>query len=408
MDLSQHVQILQHCDGGDGGAAGIQSVESALRAILDSRGPSSIPAWKITVVPFSQQSCFVGFSFAHSIGDGLSGLIFHRTFLEALQDPIVEEDLIWAPKLRQLDPPFDTPTNLPISWSFLLRPLLGSMLPARIASLIGVGEKESSHTSWTASKTFYNPETHLTGLKTLSIDGPVVQEALKTCRKHRGKLTGLLHQLIINALSESLAQYEGGRDTTLDTLVTRTALNMRGCVDKSNEDDMGNFVTATTRNHAIKKVSGSNPCFEIDWASVRSDSAQLAAAAKELRDQPLGLLRYVSDVRGWVLSQLGRRRDCSYEISNLLAFQPSGPGRPTKRSAAVTEMVFCQPADALGPLLYFNVVSVADGPLTLTVTWQTGALALDSGHEEEEEAAFVEMVCRSIESGFTRVSGSPP
>jgi hypothetical protein len=329
----------------------------------------------------------------------MSGMAFHHTFLGALQEPAVEQDLIWTPTDKKLDPPFDTSTNLPISWSFLLRPLLGSILPKRIASIFGFAATAPSGI-WTGSKLFYNSEKHSTNIKILSIDAAGVKEALKICRTHqRGKLTGLLHQLIINALSESLARYEG-----LEKLGARTAVNMRGPVGRSN-DDMGNFNTAITQIHALKKTKSAGSevddvVLEVDWTSVRAVTERLAAASKELRDQPLGLLRYVSDVRSWVLSQLGEGRDCSYEISNLVSFQPSCQ---TKR-CSVTEMIFCQPADALGAPLNFNVVGVANGPLSIAVSWQPGALALtgDEG-EDGDEHDFVEKVCQRIQSGFARL-----
>lgn len=389
LDLSQHVQILQQCDGRNG----VKSVEEALPAILDSIGPSFIPAWKITVIPFSHQRCFVGFSFSHSLGDGMSGIAFHRTFLGALQEPGVEKDPIYAPTLQQLDPPFDTSTTLPISWSFLLRPLLGVILPKRIATLFGFGDMVLPGT-WTGSRVFYDSKSHRTCIKTLSIDGATVKEALRICRTHQGKLTGLLHQLIIDALSESLAQCGG-----IHNLAARTALNMRGAVGKSN-DEMGNFISAVTQIHAIKKSSGSEVFHEVDWTSVRAVTEDLAAATKELRDQPLGLLRYLNDVRSWLLSQLGERRDCSYEVSNLISFQPSGA---TER-CSVTEMIFCQPANVLGAALDFNVVSVVNGPLSIAVSWQPGALSLTS---EQDEGAFVEMVCQRIRSGFARLVSLP-
>ncbi|EXJ77830.1 hypothetical protein A1O3_08989 [Capronia epimyces CBS 606.96] len=390
LDLSRHVQILPQRDG----RHGVQSVEEALPVMLDSMGPPHIPAWKITVIPFSQQRCFLGFSFSHSLGDGMSGIAFHRTFLDALQETGVERELIWTPNLQQLDPPFDTSTNLPISWSFLLRPLLGVILPKRVASLLGFGITAPAGI-WTASKMFYNPEKHQTCVKVLSIDAATVKEALKVCRAHQGKLTGLLHQLIINSLSEAFAH----RDD-LDHLAARTALNMRGPVGKSN-DEMGNFITAVTQFHAIKKLAGSDIVQEVDWESVQAVTERLAAAAKELRDQPLGLLRYLSDVRSWVSSQLGEPRDCSYEVSNLVSFQPA---RPTSR-CAVTEMIFCQPADVLGAPLNFNVVSVANGPLSIAVSWQAGALALAS---EEDEDDFVERICQGIRSGFGQLVSRAP
>lgn len=387
LDLRQHVEMLPQCDERDG----LKSIQEFLPAILDAPWSHAIPAWKITVVPFSRQRCFVAFSFSHSLGDGMSGIAFHRTLLDALQDHVVEKDWSCVPPPRQLDPPFDTSANLPISWSFLLP----AALPKRIASVFGLGASTGLATpgTWTASNLFYDPERHRTGVEMLSIDAATVEEALKICRSHDGKMTGLLHQLIVNALSESFAV-----DDSLDNLVARTAINLRGPVGKSN-DEMGNFISGVSQIYTIKKSTGSEMQQQVDWASVQEVTEKLAAAAKELRDQPVGLLRYLSDVRSWVSSKLGARRACSYEISNLISFRPLGA---TER-CSVAEMVFCQPADVLGGALTVNVVSVANGPLSLAISWQLGALGLES---EDDEKDFVGEVCRRIGLGFTRLMSS--
>ena len=126
---------------------------------------------------------------------------------------------------------------------------------------------------------------------------------------------------------------------------------------------------------------------------------KLAVAANELCDQPIGLLRYLTNVRSWVLSQVGQSRDCSYELSNLASFRPSGP----IQRCSVSEMVFCQPADVTGAPLTFNVVSVTDGPLSIAVSWQIGALDLPPGKDETE---FVHAVCQEMRRGFDKAAST--
>ena len=360
--------------------------------------PRSTPAWKVTVIAFSQQRCFIGFSLSHSLGDGMSGVAFHRQLLCALQElPATAEDVVYTSPPKQLAPPFDTPANLPISWSFLLAPLLGSLLPKRVATLFGLGAGGDSVTdrTWTASPLFYNPNNHRTGVEMVSIDATTLDDALRICRMHNAKLTGLLHRVIINAMSESFPD-----SASIDTLAARTPLNMRGPVGRSN-DEMGNFILADTQVHAIQKSDRSQKnTHKIDWESARDITNRLAMASTVLQNQSLGLLRYLSDVHAWVSSRVGERRDCSYELSNLTSFRPMDSG-PIKERCAITEMVFCQPADVLGAPLNFNVVSVANGPMTISVTWQIGALGLSS---EQQEVDFVHSICQGIKSGFAHVA----
>ncbi len=87
------------------------------------------------------------------------------------------------------------------------------------------------------------------------------------------------------------------------------------------------------------------------------------------------------------------------EISNLVNFQPSGP---TER-CSVTEMIFCQPADVIGAPLTLSLVSVANGPLSVAISWQIGALDL---HSDEDEVVFVRTLCQKIDHRFTRLAST--
>ncbi|RDW79403.1 hypothetical protein BP6252_04041 [Coleophoma cylindrospora] len=389
VDLSQHIQILERGDGNER-----RTIERVLPSILDTQWPPSIPAWKIVVLPFSQTRCFIGFSFSHSLGDGMTAMIFHRSFLAALQEPRLERDLICTPTLKQLSPPFDSAQTLPISWSFLLSPLLGEYLPESIASLFGLRASVSSITpgTWTGSSVFYSPETYRTGVHILSIDASTVGKTLRACRMHGVKMTGLIHQFIIAALSDLLPQPH-----KFDNLAFATAMNMRNAVDVSN-DEMGLFVSGHFQTEPLQKPT-LDAQEEYSWALAKSITETLAAKANELSDNTVGLLRYVKTMRSWTLSKLGHCRDGSYEVSNLLSFQPSG----SVEKCSITEMVFCQPTNITSAPLTFNIVSTSGGPMNITVDWQVGALAMGS---YEDEVDFVSSMCKHIESSFVRLTST--
>ncbi|XMA19595.1 hypothetical protein WAI453_012386 [Rhynchosporium graminicola] len=83
-----------------------------------------------------------------------------------------------------------------------------------------------------------------------------------------------------------------------------------------------------------------------------------------------------------------------------MAFQPLGK----VDKCAVKKMVFCRPTDvAGGAALSVNVVSVRDGPMNITVSWQTNGLEVGSF---EDEVAFVGSVCSHIKVGFTHLCNS--
>jgi len=384
LDLSQHIQIRYSENSLEDE---IKSIKRVLPSILDEPWPSLIPPWKIVVLPFSEKRCFIAFSFSHGLGDGMCGIAFHRTFLDALQEQPVEKGFICIPERKEMSPAFDTPKNLPISWSFLLSPLLGAYLPQFLASLLGFRASTSIITSgtWTGALMFPSEE-YRTGVEVLSIDAPTVEAALKVCRKNGAKLTGFIHQLVITALSDSLSHLH-----KFDSVVAGTAINLRSSVGITN-DEMGLFVSGVYDTHALE-TAHLDKASEISWTKARAITDKLAEGSKALNDQPVGLLRYLSDMRSWTSSKIGQARDCSYEISNLLAFKPLS----SIENCTVTEMIFCQPAAITGQPLTFNVVSTTGGPMNIAVSWQAGALDLGS---HDDEVDFVRKVCQNIERGF--------
>lgn len=392
LDLNEHVQIL---DGREEGDDEGKAIERALPRILDTKLLPNIPAWKIFVLTLSQKRCFIAFFCSHTLGDGMSGLAFHQTLLSALEEPNLEMDLVGSPATNRIGSACDTPDKLPISWSFFLATLLGIFLPKRVVSMLGIKAPSTTITSgtWTASPMFYNAEKHTTGVQTILIDGAIVDEVLRVCRSHGAKLTGFLHQLIVHALSRALPA-----TTNIDNFVAQTALSLRGALEVSN-GEIGNFLSGDMETFPRKITTGGERDTAIDWGSAKSTTERLAALSKTVHDQPIALLRYLSDIRTWTLSKIGQRRECSYEVSNLTSFHPNSAAQ----KCTVVEMLFCQAANVTGPPLNFNVVSVANGPLTIAVSWQVGALGLAA---DGDEKSFVNGICHRIKLGFEQLASS--
>ncbi|KAK2626721.1 hypothetical protein QTJ16_003896 [Diplocarpon rosae] len=302
-------------------------------------------------------------------------------------------DLTYTSTRKPFNQPFDTAKNLTISWSFLLRPLLGAYLPKWIATLCG-GVHSLSPGTWTGVPNFYDPETYQTGVEILTIDANVVEDALKLCRMHGAKLTGLLHQMIVSALSDCLPEPH-----MIDSFSSATPINMRRQVNASN-DDMGLFVSVDYQTFSLQKTSSNQTSKKFSWDLAKSVTERLAVKSQQLHDQPIGLLRYLTSVHSWTLSKLGARREGSYAVSNLAGFRPLG----SVDRCSVAVMFFCQPADVTGgPPLTFNVVSVMGGALSIAVSWQVGALGFGL---EREEVEFVKHICDHIRSGLALLSNN--
>ncbi|GAD98355.1 hypothetical protein NECHADRAFT_100829 [Paecilomyces variotii No. 5] len=388
VDLASHVDIVRDVKAGENDSA---AIEELLRQNLDRPFPPGIPPWRIVVLPLGPAQCFIAFAYSHMICDGPSGQAFHRTFLEGLRnasETTISVGSIVETIERPLPEPFDTPSRLPISWSFLLAPLIATFLPRFLVNLLGLKAQASTtdEGTWLGSRIFFDPKTSRSKIRLREIEAPLLDNAIRVARKHDAKLTGALQQLITRALSRALP------DPSITNFVTQTAVNMRNSVGTP-RDEMGEFASGCYVVHLRDESSG--PFSEASWEAARQATRKLAECAATLQDQAIGLLRYLPSIRKWTRGKIGQRRDCSIEISNIGVFDSNPDSGPPPR---ITKVVFTQPGHVTGPPLAFNFASVKGGGLVYTVTWQAGALGI-SGDEER----FVDEVCSSLEADFKQL-----
>lgn len=300
--------------------------------------------------------CFIAFAFSHTIGDGMVGLAFYCTFLDACQQTTgtdEKESFLVALPSRTLPGHFDTPERLPISWKFLLGPLITVYLTKFLAEIFGLRAAVSTVDAgtWTGSHIFFDPASaHNSKVKILEIEAPLIQNALQMPRTQDAKLTAKLHQLIIRALSKAIPN----RDIT--NFVLGTAVDMRGSIGTPHYT-WGLYVSGHYEAHPRLLDVGGVPLSDEMWAAASSMTRKVAECATKLQDQAIGLLRYVPSIRKWTLGKIGQRRDCSYEMSDLLAVDGGGADHKCK----ITKMMFTQPGNALSGPLVFNTVSVKGG-----------------------------------------------
>ncbi|KAJ5526425.1 hypothetical protein N7494_013075 [Penicillium frequentans] len=396
IDLHDHIAILQHDNFEDDDTS---TFESILPQILDRPWPADIPPWRIVILPLPSpdssavKRCLIVFAFSHTIGDGMVGVAFHRTFLEAWRQGVRrdgEESFLVSLPGRSLPAPFDTRERLTISWNFLLAPLIAVHLPKFLAAMLGLHARASTVDAgtWTGSRSFYDPAvTDSSRVKMLEIEAPLVQKSLQICRKHDTKLTGALHQMIVRALSKAIP------DPSVTNFVSGTAVDMRRSVGIPSLS-WGLYVSGQYDVHQRARNVESPALPDEMWINASLITKSLAECSTRLHDQAIGLLRYIPSIRNWTLGKVGAERDCSYEVSNLLAFDDGNSEADQKCS--ITKMIFSQPANVPSGPLVFNFISVKGGSLMCTVSWQSGAL----GVPVEKEMPFVDDICSSIQADF--------
>lgn len=340
----------------------------------------------------ARSRCLITFAFSHALGDGISGLAFHHTLLEAFRESIDGgKSMLHTTPDRELSPAFDTPERLPISWSYLLAPLLGALLPTWLGKILGLKASVASNDAgtWTGPPMFVNPnDPAATRIKLLEISNADIVNALSVARKHGAKLTAVMHQLIIRALDKAVP------DPNVTNWLSHTAVNMRPAVGTS-DNEMGLFVSGCFHPHP--RVDGSSLLSEEDWAAARLMTEKLAKIATITQDQPIGLLRYIPNIRKWTVGKIGQQRDGSYDVSNLGAFfDAQGDSKSEGRRCELTKMVFSHSTSPIAAPLVFSAVSIKGGSLVFSVGWVPGALGL----LETSEDKFVEGICASLLESF--------
>jgi hypothetical protein len=406
IDLEDHIIIMDESHFPTSGATSetdVTTIETLLPAIMDRPWPASPPPWRVVVIPLpataqapNQKRCFIAFSFSHALGDGVSGLGFHRIFKQGIFDCITNKSSTVTTPTASFPPAFDIPENLPISWGFLLRPLIAVLLPNFLAEMLGLRPTTSAANpeTWTATRMFYDPASFRTCLKLIEIPNQVVDNALRIARKNEAKLTSVLHQSIVRALSRAIPK---GQATNF---VSGTAVNMRRSVGIS-DNEMGLFVNAWYDIHH-RDDTRAIPWPIETWRNAHSLTQKLAECAVTLGDQPIGLLRYVPSIRKWTAAKMGQERDCSYELSNLTTFQDIPvEDSAHAQSCTISNMVFSHSANTTSAPLTFCVVSVKGGNMVISVAWQPGALDI----APQSEIAFVNGLSAFIFEDLGRLSG---
>ncbi|XEV01993.1 hypothetical protein FSHL1_007280 [Fusarium sambucinum] len=396
INVEQHISIIQDPEIG---TDHLEAIGRSVKPELDRPFVSGIPPWRIVVLPLSPTKCHVAFAFSHSIGDGITGVVFHRTFLQGLREtPATIPPSTIAPPRKPLPEPFDTPERLTISWSFLLAPLLAQYMPYFLVKMLGIRVSASyvNEGTWTAGPVFFDAKTNQNKLKIRQIEASQVNKVVQLARTHDARFTGVFGQLIARALSKAV------KDNNITNFVGQTAINMRNSIGMSN--DVATEAVSGCYTVHLRSEATTGPLSEQEWKLASEATKEFANAAVKLDDNPIGLLRYVSSIRGWTLGKIGKKRDASYELSNVGVFDGDGSSNTVgKDKVRATKMTFAQPGLLASCPISFNVASVKGGDLVFTVTWQSGALKGLVGDEAMEDK-IVDEICDNLAQGFDDIA----
>ncbi|KAH7356449.1 alcohol acetyltransferase [Rhexocercosporidium sp. MPI-PUGE-AT-0058] len=332
----------------------------------------SQPPWKVIIVPTRKWPDTKGagfdmiFAFHHALGDGLSGVVFHRSMLEALNNPSDNPSLanhvLHVPDPITLALPLEKALIFDIGWMFFLMVIWNEfkprwLFPNPAAPWTGAVCSEDLVTNYKTNATL------------IQIPAEDVSKILAACKIEKATLTGLLHGLILMSLAKCISSAQA--------FTSATPYSLRHLTGISPTENMAVHVGSLKMKSSAKRISdirsATNPADALAhvWEEARSFRKSMSDELAGLpNDNLIGIIPYIPDLRKMFVSMLGKPRSTTYEISNVGSLKVDSEGGKWR----IQRDIFSQSGSVTGATMYFNVGSVAGGPLTITITWLDGVV----------------------------------
>lgn len=317
------------------------------------------PFWRLCVLMDVAHPHYVtaAFVFHHAIGDGTSGMAFHRTFHQALSQAVSTASDLDVTSIIQ-------------SPSAPLLPSVEALhpMPVSIFHVLTVLFKEKVWSSrdpglWTGSKI------------SVPLDNRVRHFALSpsnslgfvdACRANGTTVTAALQTLVAGVLFSHLPN-------NFTNLKCAGAISTRRWLpDVIDDDSIGVFVQDLKEDYSRQHFQTER----LPWSEAqRSRKTIEQVLALKGKNAGPNMLRYINNYqRELFLPKVGKERASTYEVSNLGVFRSRDTKDDKGPSVGIGRMVFTQSANVSGSAFEVSAVSGKDGCLVLCFSWQNGVV----------------------------------
>ena len=311
------------------------------------------PYWRLLITsspntPFAFTASWI---FHHALSDGSSAMLFHRSFLAALNNAADVGSVlpVVTTTSTPILPPLEELHPMTLSWPFLLYSLAATLLPSQLLSFLApdvwTGSTIDAKTSVPAQTT------------TVAISPEATRAFAAKCRSEKTTVTAALCALLAAVLQRGVG---AGKLVDIDI-----PISMRPFIHIG-QDEMVNAVgNLSYAFPASTPSSDSSAMQNLDWNHARTLKASLTReVAKKGADNPVALLRYVSDIHGFFTSKHGKKRESSAEVSSIGVWN-GGDEDQGEGKWRLGRMVFSQCANRTGRPVDMCVVTGGDGGLVL-------------------------------------------
>src|SRR5579862_1078402 len=193
-------------------------------------------------------------------------------------------------------------------------------------------------------------------------------------------MTALIIVLVANVLAEVYPEYSH--------FASGSAMSFRRFTGTP-KTAIVNYVSSFSNRFSSSRESGYLDCSAFSWDAVRACHGEIKAATATAKDQKVAMLKFANDYPSYFRKQIGKKREFSFEVSNVGLYDCENSIAPIKR------ITFSQSSNVIGPPYVFSIATVKGGDMALALTWQEGIV-------EPETAEKVLLKLKERTQNFTQ------
>jgi NRPS condensation-like uncharacterized protein len=311
---------------------------------------AELPLWRLTVLIDNT----VVFSWHHAIGDGMSGLAFHRALRASLN---ADNSIYMNPET------IDIPSNISFT------PAIESIINARpsISQFCHAIFDLFAPVSWTRGKSawtgnFVRQSTLRTEVRLLEFSPEENTKFIACCRKHRATLTPTLHTLAVSALSEMLLASASHKPSKCWKRISTTIPVSLRPVAHMSPDVMCNLISHYPSYPTLTS--------KFSWATASTLTSALQSSRTKAAGE-VGLLKFIfGQYEHFFKDKIGKKREAGLQISNVGRFDST---HAETEKWHIERMIFAQCDVVTGAAIKLNVCGNPSGGLAIAVTWSPDA-----------------------------------
>ncbi|RSL41027.1 hypothetical protein CEP53_013016 [Fusarium sp. AF-6] len=328
------------------------------------------PAWKVVVIEHVHSPrredpensgltrLDIAFFAHHAMADGLSGIAFHASLMEAFQNIL---ELSYPPTWPMVFTPKDAPPAVEERVNCLPCTCTICSSPSICKGPVWAGNPISP-----APLVDFKSMVRIISISAENLSG-----VLKRCKLSNITLTGLLHALICTSLCRRFKGIPGIRAVT--------PFSVRKLKNASGREILNHisFLTTYVPGTELGKIAGSTLGSAVEEQHVIQLAQHFSNdIGTKVKQFPHGsMFTHLSGVKGFLSlcqSQVGTERLYTYELSNLGS--ASSIPIQSRNQLKLDKLVFTQCGMVTGPAMSFNCASVRGGSLTISITWEWGVV----------------------------------